>query len=214
VDIVTTYHVSKNHNSEWCTMNLRQGFAIHLPSKHDFVGFHLVSWHCHGVVVDLALLKVRVSTEELQVLASLFQSPAVFDDFLQAYAGPSRCSNGSLAPWCIDKLVSIPRIFVDLLDSSGAGALKSNYCGHTRKFRFILKISERDLLGVVDQAFNFQEIFIRVNLWNATVITNKMILIWGDSSLENLVRYSLKPKVHTSTSLFLGGSPLYGNCST
>ena len=189
-------------------MDLRQRFAVHLPSKYDFVGLHLVSWHCHGVVVDLALLKVRVSAEEFQVLASLFQSSAVFDDFLQAYAGPSRGSNGSLTPWCIDELVSIPRIFVDLLDSSSTGALKSSYCGHTRKFRFILKISERDLLGVVDKAFNFQEILIRVNLWNTTVITNKVILIRGDSSLENLVGCSVKPEVHTSTSLFLGGSPL------
>ena len=81
----------------------------------------------------MTLLEVRVSAKELDMLAAVFQSAAILDDFLEAHASPAGGSNRAFAPRRVDELVTVTRILADLLNAPGTGALKSNRLGYAGK---------------------------------------------------------------------------------
>lgn len=82
--------------------------------------------------------------------AAVFETTAVFDYFLEGYAGPAGSANGAFTPGGVDELVAIARVFVNLLNTPGSRALESDDCRLTGEDGLILKFGKSDLLGVVD----------------------------------------------------------------
>lgn len=75
-----------------------QRLIIHFPRKENLIQFDLPPWHRYSIIRDLALLKIRVGTDELKVLGFGFQAAAVLDDLLQADSGPFCGPNCAFCP--------------------------------------------------------------------------------------------------------------------
>jgi len=72
------------------------------------------------------------------------------DELLQADTAPTSIANGTLTPWRIDELVSVSRIFGDLLETSSSGALKRYNMAHLWEDTLILEVVQGKRLGVLD----------------------------------------------------------------
>jgi hypothetical protein len=138
----------------------------------------------------LAFFEVGVCAEEFEMGAVVFEAAAVFDDFFEGDTGPAGGTNGAFTPGCVNELVAVTGVLVDLLDTSGSGALQTDDCRLAGKFGFILELGEGDLLGIVDQAFDFEEVFAGVDFRDAAVVTDKEVRILGDLRLQRLARLS------------------------
>lgn len=139
--------------------------------------------HRDGVVEDLTFFEIRVCAKEFDVLSAVLDAATVLEDFLQADTGPDCCSNGAFAPWCVDQLVTVARVLVDLLNAAGSGTLQCYSLGHAWENGFILELLERDFLGVVDKTFHLEEELVGIDLRDTSVVADKEILVRGDGGL-------------------------------
>lgn len=101
-------------------VNLRKRLAVHLPCEEDLVAFDLAPRHTHYIVVDLALLEVRVGPKKLEVVSTVFESTAGFDHLFKADPRPSSGADCSFTPRRVDQLVTVAWVFVNLLDAPSA----------------------------------------------------------------------------------------------
>jgi hypothetical protein len=180
----TRANVSHDYDTEREAVDRRERLAVHLPGEQNLVNLHLAHWHRDGVVVHLPLLEVRVCAEELDMASIVFESTAVFDDLLQGHTGPARCTDGALTPGCVDELVTVTGVFVDLFDTACAGALETDDGRLTGKDRFILQHVESDLLGVVDETFDFEVVLAGIDLGDAAVVTDEEVGVVCDLGLD------------------------------
>jgi hypothetical protein len=167
-----------------------EGFAVHFPCEHHFVDFHFVRGHADGVVVDVALFEICVCAKEFNVGAGFFEAAAVLYHFFEGHADVACGTDGAFTPGRVDELVAVARIVVDLLDAAGAAALQCNSCGHAGEFCFVLELCEGDFHGLVDKAFDFEEVFSWVDFGDAAVIADEVVFVGSDFGLCMLVHHT------------------------
>ena len=169
-------------------MDCRKRLAVHLPCEQDFVNLHLANWNRDGVVVHLALLEVRVCAKELEMSALALEATAVLDDLLQGDTGPAGGTDGAFTPGRVDELVAVTGVLVDLLDTASSGTLETDDSGLAGEYRLILKHLEGDLLGVVDEALDFEEVLAGVDFWNTAVVADEEVGVVRNLSLHKSAR--------------------------
>lgn len=76
-------------------MNLGERLAVHLPGEHDFVGLDFRPWHTDDVVHCLVLFEVRFGAVQFEMLSTVDETAASFDELLQADADVARGPNGT-----------------------------------------------------------------------------------------------------------------------
>lgn len=115
--------VACHDDTEWEPVDFGKWLAIHFPCQEDFVQFDFTPGNRDDIVHHMAFFEVSICAIQFEMLGSVFQAAAGFDDFLQADACPSGCADCTFAPWSVDQFVSVTRVQVDLFESSGTGAL-------------------------------------------------------------------------------------------
>ena len=140
------------------------------------------------VVIDLALLEVGIGAEEFDVVSFVSETTTVLDYLLQAHSHVTSCSDSTFGPWCVDKLVAIAWVVMDLLNAACTAALKGDRCRHARELAFILEFREGDLPGFFDKTFDLEKILVGIDLWDAAMVSDVMILVWGDLGLLMLAQ--------------------------
>lgn len=63
---------------------------------------HFPPWYAYSVVINLALLAVRVGVTKLNMIRAFLGTTAVLDHLLETPSSPNCRRNRSLAPWRID----------------------------------------------------------------------------------------------------------------
>ena len=81
-------------------MDLGDRFPVHLPRKQHLVTSDFPIRNGDDIVVDFALLKIRVHAHKLDMFRSILQASAVFEDFLQANTSPFSSANRTFTPLC------------------------------------------------------------------------------------------------------------------
>ena len=178
--------VAHDHHPQRETMDRREGFAVHLPREQHLVDLDFADRHRDGVVVHLPLFEVRVCAEELDVRAFVLQ-PAVFQHLFEGDARPARGPDCALAPRRVDELVAVAGVLGYLLDAAGAAALEGDDSGLAGEDGLVLEGGEGDLLGGVDEAFDFEEVLVGVDFGDAAVVADEEVGVFGDFGLGLLV---------------------------
>ena len=178
--------IAHHHHSQWETVDSREGFAVHFPREQHLVNLDFADRHRDGVVVHLPLFEVRVCAEEFDVRAFILQ-PAVFQNLFEGDARPARGPDCALAPGRVDELVAVAGVLGYLLDAAGAAALEGDDSGLAGEDGLVLEGGEGDLLGGVDEAFDFEEVLAGVDFGDAAVVADEEVGVFGDFGLELLV---------------------------
>jgi hypothetical protein len=165
----------------------RKRLAIHFPGEHYFVDFHFMCGHADGVVVDVAFFEVCVGAEEFNVFAGLFEAAAVFDYFFEGHADVAGGADGAFGPGRVDEFVAVAGVFAYLLDATSAAALESDGRRHAREFGFILEVFEGDFHGLVDEAFDFEEVLFGIDFGDSAVVSNEVVFVRSNLGLYELV---------------------------
>lgn len=120
----------------------------------------------------------------MNAFAAVLQAATVLEDFLERYASPLGSANGAFAPGCINQLVTVAGILLDLLDAARTRALQGNNVSFTWEEVLVLEISKGERLGFVDETLDVDEEFVGVDLGNAAVIADKEIFVVGKLGLD------------------------------
>jgi hypothetical protein len=67
--------------------------------------------------------------------------------------------------------------------------LQSDSRLHAWKDAFVLKLLQRNLLRILDKAFDFKEVLLWINLRNTTMVTNVVVFVVSNRRLWLLVAY-------------------------
>lgn len=167
-------------------MDLGQRLAIHLPGQQNLVVLCFSPLSRDHVIHNVSLLEVGIRTIELEmdviltaILAGL-ETTAVLDDALETDAGPASCANCAFAPGCVDQLVAVSRVLVDLLNTASAGALQRYQIRLPWEEFLVLQVFEGQLHGLVNEAIQLELECVCVDLWDAAVVADEVVLVWGD----------------------------------
>jgi len=136
------------------------------------------------------LFEVTVGAVKFQMFAAFSQTSAVFDDFLQADTFPNSGADGTFSPRCIDHLVSLSSVLVNLLNTSGSTALNRDSLLHARKYLLVFQLRESELLWFLDQTIEFKKIIFCTDIRDASVIAHEVqrvrcYRLRGNKTLKN-----------------------------
>lgn len=205
--------VSHNHHSQGVSVDLGQGFPVHLPGKHHFVGLDLGPGHTDNIVHRFVVLEVGFGTVEFEVFAALKKTTAVLDDLLQADTDVFSCSDRTFSPRSLRNLITLTSVERDLLDTTGSRTLHGNHFLHARELRLVHQIIHSICLGVLDQTVKLQEELVLVDQWDTAVIPDEVKRVGcdrlgGSESLGRLtVVGELQKMEHFGVFLFQHGVP-------
>src|SRR4051812_3694197 len=132
-------------------MDFGQRFTVHFPGQDDLVGLHLGPRDANKIVAHLKILDVGLSTVKLEMFSWLDETPAVFNQLLQADTDVTSCPNGTLSPRCLGNLVSLTTVQGNLLNTTSSRALDSDRLLHAWELSLIHEIMKFISLWVIHQ---------------------------------------------------------------
>lgn len=71
---------------------------------------------------------------------------------------------------------------MDLFKAASAGALETDNVGLARESRFVLQVLKGEALGVLDEAFDFEVVLLRIDFGNAAMVADEEVFVAGDLS--------------------------------
>lgn len=111
----------------------------------------------------------------------------MFQHLFERDTRPARGPDCAFAPGRVDELVAVAGVLGYLLDAAGAAALEGDDGGLAGEDGFVLEGGEGDFLGVVDEAFDFEEVLAGVDFGDAAVVADEEVRVFGDFGLDLLV---------------------------
>lgn len=88
---------------------------------------------------------------------------------------------------CVDQLISVTRVFLNLLDPASPGALYSHHRRLSWKQILILQILQSQPCRVVDHAANVQAIFILVYNRYTAMVAHEVVFVAGKGIFDETI---------------------------